>query len=176
MSEVMSFISNNLLAILALLISLFNVGYYLLSNKKKIELNINCYTIGKVDDKSFYMYDVDFINKSSLSISINGIKIVDNKEEYLIINSPRKLFEKMTKVGKNITDMQKIFSTSFPINLQGFLSVHSFIIMYGPNEFVDKMQTVVISTSRGKIIKKINIAEKFISSQEFMNKEKHYSD
>lgn len=173
---IIEFIVNNVISLIALLISLFNVIYYLINNKKKIDLSINCYTTGIVEDKTFYMYDVNFINKSSLSISINGMKIIDNKQEYLIINSPRKLFEKQSKVGHIITDLKNIFSVSFPINLQGYLSTHNFIIMYGPNKFVNKKQSIVISTSRGKIVKKINIGKKYISAQEFADQERHYSE
>lgn len=175
-TTIIKFIVDNLISLIALIISLFNVIYYLINNKKKIELSINCYTTGEVDNNTFYMFDVSFINKSSLSISINGIKIIDNQQEYLIINSPRKLFEKQSKVGHIITDLKKIFSVSFPINLQGYLSTHNFIIMYGPDKFVDNKQKVVIYTSRGKIVKKINISEKYISTKEFMDQEKHYSE
>lgn len=173
--KIIVYIFENFLSIIALCISVFNLVYYLVSNKKKIDLIVNCYTTGQVDGKTFYMYDVIFINKSQLSISINGLKIIDNKKEYYVINSPRKLFENTSKINNKIINYKEINSVTFPINLQGFESIHNFIIMYGPNKFEKQMQKIIIVSSRGKIIKKINIGTKYITTKEFMENEKYYS-
>lgn len=124
--------------------------------------------------KNFYMYDVDFINKSSKSISITGIKIIDEKQTYYVIKSSRKLLESKTTIGGKLFDAKKIDSVTFPINLQGYMSEHAFIIMYGPKEYISKKQTISILTSRGDVNIKTKIRNYYISSKDFMEKEKHY--
>jgi len=173
--KVINYISENFLSIVALCISIFNLIYIISSNKRKVDIIVNCYTTGNVEGKNFYMYDVVFINKSQLSISINGLKVIDNKNEYYIINSPRKLFESKSNINNKVINCKEINSITFPINLQGFESSHNFIIMYGPNKFEKELQKIVIGTSRGKINKNINIGEKYITAKEFMDNEKYYS-
>ncbi len=172
--KIINYVSINFLSIIALGVSIFNLIYYLIKNKKKLDIVVNCYTTGYVNEKVFYMYDVNFINRSQLSISINGLKINDNKKDYYIIKSPRKLFESNSKINNQIINYKEINSVTFPINLQGFESSHNFIIMYGPDKFENDIQKVIISTSRGNIKKKINLGIKHITTEEFMQNEKFY--
>lgn len=46
----------------------FNITY-----KKRIIFKFENYTTTKVNNKNFYMFNMEFINKSRLSISINDM-------------------------------------------------------------------------------------------------------
>lgn len=92
MGKLIDFIKNYyspILSVVAIIISLINFVYLVITNKKKLKININNFTIGNVNDKNFYIFNMELINKSRLSISVNEIIIEANKEKYKIIKSPR---------------------------------------------------------------------------------------
>ena len=52
----------------------FNITY-----KKRIIFKFENYTTTKVNNKNFYMFNMEYINKSRLSISINDMFFIDSK-------------------------------------------------------------------------------------------------
>lgn len=61
MKELLEFIKNHystILSIFAFIISLINLIYLLLTNKKKLKMNIANFTIVDVNSKHFYMLNV----------------------------------------------------------------------------------------------------------------------
>lgn len=74
MEELILFIKNHyeaILSVLTFIISMINLIYLIFTNKKKIAFKIENYTSADVDSKNFYMFNMEFMNKSRLSISIN---------------------------------------------------------------------------------------------------------
>ena len=97
MKELVLFIKNHyeaILSILAFIISIINLIYLIFTNKKRISFKIENYTSSKVNNKNFYMFNIEFMNKSRLSISINDLIFIDGENSYSIIKSPRLLAEK----------------------------------------------------------------------------------
>lgn len=87
-----------------------------------------------VNKKHFYMFNVEFVNKSRLPISVNEITIIENENKYKIIKSPRLLAEKDTKRNKEIIRHQEVHSAKFPINIIGLSFNQEFLVMYGPEK------------------------------------------
>ena len=135
MKELVLFIKNHyeaILSILAFIISIINLIYLIFTNKKRISFKIENYTSSKVNNKNFYMFNIEFMNKSRLSISINDLIFIDGENSYSIIKSPRLLAEKNTTRNREVIRHQEVHSTKFPINITGLTSEQKFIVMYGP--------------------------------------------
>ena len=85
MKELVLFIKNHyeaILSILAFIISIINLIYLIFTNKKRIPFKIENYTSEKVNNKILYIFNVEFMNKSRLSISINDLIFIDDTSEY----------------------------------------------------------------------------------------------
>lgn len=63
----------DIIAILALIISIINLIIYFVNNKKKIEINLNTYRFTKLPKGYFYIFNVQIVNKSRTPIAIKGI-------------------------------------------------------------------------------------------------------
>ena len=174
MNELLEFIKSHyssILSISAFIISLINLVYLVLTNRKNLKINIVNYTIANVNNKNFYMFNIELINKSRLPISIN-----DNKEKYKIIKSPRMLAEKDRKRNSEIIRHQEIHSAKFPINVLGLSSEQKFIVMYGPEKIKSNNSIIIISTNRGKIVQKDNLNKYFLQTSDFTNETSEYYD
>lgn len=179
MSILIDFLKNNygiLLSVSAFIISLINLIYLLITNKKRLTININNYTFSNVNNRKFYMFNVEFINKSRLPISVNEIIIESNKEKYKIIKSPRMLSEKDRKQNGLVIKHQEIHSAKFPINILGLTSEHKFIVMYGPDRIDETISTIIINTNRGKITKKVLLNNYYVKIDEFTKEASEYYD
>ena len=123
MKELVLFIKNHyeaILSILAFIISIINLIYLIFTNKKRISFKIENYTSSKVNNKNFYMFNIEFMNKSRLSISINDLIFIDGENSYSIIKSPRLLAEKNTTRNREVIRHQEVHSTKFPINIKKY--------------------------------------------------------
>lgn len=179
MEKIIEFFKNNfntILSILAFIISLINLIYLILTNKKNLTFNIRNYTLANVNKKHFYMFNVEFVNKSRLPISINEITILDNKNKYKIIKSPRLLAEKDTKRNKEIIRHQEVHSAKFPINITGLSSKQEFLVMYGPEKIVNEKTKIIINTNRGKIVKKVLLNNYYLEPTKFTEETSEYYD
>ena len=122
------------------------------------------------------MFNIEFMNKSRLSISINDLIFIDGENSYSIIKSPRLLAEKNTTRNREVIRHQEVHSTKFPINITGLTSEQKFIVMYGPEKFENEIIKIIIMTNRGKIKKKINIKKYYLTLQQFTNDASEYYD
>lgn len=179
MNELLEFIKSHyssILSISAFIISLINLVYLVLTNRKNLKFNIINYTIANVNNKKFYIFNIELINKSRLPISINEITIKDNKEKYKIIKSPRMLAEKDRTRNSEIIRHQEIHSAKFPINVLGLSSEQRFIVMYGPEKIKSNNSIIIISTNRGKIVQKDNLNKYFLQTSDFTKETSEYYD
>ena len=179
MEELILFIKNHyeaILSVLAFIISMINLIYLIFTNKKKIAFKIENYTSTDVDSKNFYMFNMEFVNKSRLSISINDLIFVDRTDTYSIIKFPKLLAEKSSTRNKEVARHQEVHSTKFPINITGLTSEQKFIVMYGPEKFENEEIEIILLTNRGKIKKKIHIKKYYLTPDQFMDDASEYYD
>lgn len=177
--EIKNFLINNfssILSIIAICISILNFVYLYITNRKKLNFSISSYTVAKVNGKNFYMFNVEFINKSRLPISVNEITFIDSKNIYKIDKAPQLLAEKNTKRGNEVIKRKEINSAKFPINLLGLCSEQKFIVMHGPEDFKASNIKVMITTNRGKVTKKIAIKERIVDSNTFTTEQINYCE
>lgn len=179
MERILDFIIENIeivISTFALIISIFNLGYLLFTNNKKLGLEIENFSSGKSDNKDFYFFNISITNKSRLPISINELSIKNDKQVYIFIKSPRLLLEGQTTRGKEIIRKKEIYSVKFPITISGLCSEQFFAVIYGPKVFSNKTSIFTMKTSRGKIKKKIkHLLNKYINSKEFFDDIKNYN-
>lgn len=177
MKEILKILENDystMLSVFAFSISLINLLYLIITNKKKLEMKIINFSIGDLNNRHFYMFNVEFINKSRLPISVNEIIIADNKEKFKILKSPRTLAEKERKRNREIIKHQEIHSAKFPINISGLSSEQNFIVMYGPEKIGNENSKIIINTNRGKITKKINLNMYYLEFKDFKKEANNY--
>ena len=179
MQIILDFIIKNIeimISIAALILSVFNFSYLLFSNNRRLVLEIENFSSGKVDNKDFYFFNIIITNKSRLPISINELGLKNDSNVYTFIKSPRLLLEGQTTRGKEIIRKKEIYSIKFPITINGLCSEQFFVVMYGPKKFSNRRSKFIIKTSRGKIKKKINsLLNKYIDSKVFFNDIKNYN-
>lgn len=180
MGEIINFIVNNfsiILSVLALIISFINLIYLFFTNRKKLNIEINNYTLMNIgESKNWYIFNVELINKSRLPVSINEINILDKGITYAIIKSPRLLSEKNNTRNREIIKHQEVHSSKFPINLGGLTSEQKFIVMYGPERFSDDKVKIIINTNRGKIKKNLVYKNLYLTATDFAKETSEYYD
>lgn len=152
----------SILSILAFIISTINLIYLIFTNKKKVAFKIENYTSQYTNNKYFYIFNIEFVNKSRLPISINDLTFIDKDNKYSIIKTPRLLAD-------DTIYNKEIHSTKFPINITGLTSEQKFIVMHGPKKFEKDTIEVIILTNRGKIKKKIHIKKYYLTFAQFSN-------
>ncbi len=179
MKDVFDFIVKNLsiiISIIALIVSMTNLIYLIITNKKNIHLKIDNYTKGNVHDKEFYFFNVTITNKSRLSIAINEITINYRRKSYSFLKSPRLLFEGQTMRGKEIIRKKEIYSIKFPININGLCSEQMFLVMRGPQDFENGKVKINVKTSRGQVKRRLkNFDTYFIKSDVFFKELGNYN-
>lgn len=178
MKEIVDFLKNNyetILSVAAFILSLFNFIYLIYTNKKRLSFNMIHYTVARINNKFFYMFNIELINKSRLPIAVNEIIVKYNDSEYKIIKSPRLLSEKETKRNKEVVRRQEVHSAKFPVNILGLASEQKFLVMYGPEKMNGEVD-LFINTNRGKISKKVDLNKYFIEADLFCNEVAEYWD
>ena len=103
----------NIIAILALIISIINLIIYFVNNKKKIEINLNTYRFTKLPKGYFYIFNVQIVNKSRTPIAIKGINCNGSDNPPI----PYLVKENTRKSGKEIISYEKYMTMEFPVNL-----------------------------------------------------------
>ncbi|MBO5474932.1 MAG: hypothetical protein J5982_00325 [Bacilli bacterium] len=177
MNKFICFIYNNreiitiLISFLALAISIITLISNYKMNKKNLKMVINNFTSAMIENGNFYIFNIDFINKSRLPISINEISI-DN--EFTFIKSPRKLIEGQTTKNKTITSEYDLKSTSFPINMLGLESKNVFLVVYGPTNLNVNKYKFHIKTNRGEVVQKIKLCNYNIDGNTFFEEANNY--
>lgn len=157
-------------SIVAIILSIINLVYLIITNNKKLDFNIRNYTYTKIStsDKSFfYLFNVEFINKSRQPISITNMKFIDGDKIYYIDLEQQRVADKSKTRGQEIIERRNLDSAEFPINLTSLTATRKILIMHGDDNFQNEEIKVVISTNRGKIYKKLSINEKHSSISDF---------
>lgn len=157
-------------SIIALILSLLNLTYLIITNKKKIELNIRNYTYIKTSATAksfFYMFNVEFINKSRQPIAVTSMVFIDGDKSFEIDLEQQRVADKEKKRGQEVIERNKLDSADFPINLTGLTAIRKILIMHGDDNFQNEEIKVIINTNRGKVNKIIKIKDKYFSSADF---------
>jgi hypothetical protein len=157
-------------SIVAIVLSLINLVYLVITNNKKLDFNIRNYTYIKTftaDKSFFYLFNVEFINKSRQPISITSVKFIDGDKTFDIDLEQQRLADKNKTMGQEVIERKKLDSADFPINLTSLTAIRKILIMHGDDNLQNKKIKVVINTNRGKIYKKISINEKYFLINDF---------
>ncbi len=166
-----------ILTVLAFSLSLITFTINVISSRRKIKININNYTIIHKDNKKVFVFNIDAMNCSKLSISLNEIRINDTENNtYIVRKHPSLVTTKKISNSKSVEHYQENHSVKFPINIASLSSEQCFIELYVPNEVNELDDKIVISTNRGVIKTKIELENKFIDSKEFTNISAEYFD
>lgn len=179
MKTILNFIIENpsiIISILALVLSLINFIYLIITNMKRVELIIDSFSKGKVDNKIYYFFNITITNKSRLPIAINEISIKTNQENFTFFKSPRLLCESQVTRGKEVIRRKEIYSAKFPLNINGLCSEQFFLMLYAPEEINNEENKMIVKTSRGKTeinIKKLD--NYFIEDNNFFEELRNYN-
>ena len=174
MCEVVNVIISIIISIIAVVISLINLIYTFICNHKNLDVSINSFTKNYVHGKCVYLFDLSIINKSRLPIAINSLTIAKNKEFYQISVNPKLISEIVSRSGKEITGVSRLFSSGFPININGLVASRCFFELPINDSCIDGNITFFLSTNRGMVKKKINVDDFYLDSSLFIKEYKDY--
>ena len=137
----------DIIAILALIISIINLIIYFINNKKKIEINLNTYRFTKLPKGYFYIFNVQIVNKSRTPIAIKGVNCNGSDNPPI----PYLVKENTRKSGKEILSYEKYMTMEFPVNLNSLEGKSGYLEFKSDVEL--KLEDLMFSiyTNRGTI-------------------------
>ena len=143
----MSIEFGDIIAILALIISLINLIIYFINNKKKIEINLNTYRFTKLPKGYFYIFNVQIVNKSRTPIAIKGINCNGSDNPPI----PYLVKENTKRSGKEVLSYEKYMTMEFPVNLNSLEGKSGYLEFKSDVEL--KLEDLMFSiyTNRGTI-------------------------
>lgn len=154
---------SEIVATLALLISIINIIINFILNYKNLDIKINFYLEHKFNNKFFIELNTILINKSKQPISIVDIKFENNNKIYSAKNEKSVISQK-----KSSDEEIKIYNSELPINLIGLESSKE-MFLFKLDDCLEKSEiSLTINTNRGKINKKINLSDKKITIQDYL--------
>lgn len=124
-----------------------------IKNRKNISLKIIKYGHSP---KGLLTY-IEISNQSRLPISINEISVSIGKDEYRCSYIPVVALERTNRAGNKITNIEKILSMTFPVNIQPLCGYSGYVYFPSFEEnFPDVSNTAffVVHTNRGKKFEK----------------------
>lgn len=127
--------------------------YNYIKIRKSFTIELNGY---RFNPKGLLLH-VQFVNKSTLSLSINEIAIKHNEIEYPCSKIPQKVLETTHKVGKEIVSHKEYYSLEFPINLPPLCGASGYLYFSSDSENFPKLSTettVIIRSNRGRAVEK----------------------
>ena len=141
-----------IMSTISLSISFINLGVFLISRRKKIEINLISYRIVKI--KSFYIhqFNVQILNKSQLPISIANI----NCNNISCPKTPHLIKEESYTTITKEKEYIKTMTFNFPINLSSLEGVSGFLEFKSKEVFDISNLNFKIPTNRG-LIKDIEV-------------------
>lgn len=169
-----SMIISIVLSIISLFLSMINLIYLFVTNRKNLDMIINSYTILHLNDRIYFIFNIELINKSRLPISINEMVIENDNNKYKISKTPNIFMKAKVTSGDIISDRKNASTAIFPINLSGLTSIQKFIFMYGDNDKKLNDINVVINTNRGKIVKEVNFNSCYLKINDFCKEMEKY--
>lgn len=155
MKIIFTYLLDNLIAILALIISIINSAYSILAYRRNIKISINEVKL----INGIYFLNAIIENKSRLPITITNIEIISDNETINLCKW-REYSDTIVIPIENGTDIQEDnYTDGFPISFSQ-LDAHDFKFktshikkFKSKNLYINK---IVLYTTRGKVIKKIN--------------------
>lgn len=159
-------IINCLIATLGFIISIINLIYIVYTDKKKIKLLLNEYTVIKIKNESYYMFNLFCNNESKHPIAVSSIKIFSRNKEYIIQTTPRRLMSCEEKKGDEIYSRKELYSSIFPYNLGSFSSGLMLCLLKTEDKLSEEI-ALEIYTNRGKIKQKVVLKSKEICFEKF---------
>lgn len=169
MEAIISFITGywqQIIAIIGLLLSLFNFIYLLKNNFKRIFIKEIFYTTIKMDDNYYYEFNIIIMNKSRQPISIVDVSFKNSNKIY----SSKLDRTKIATYNEKKSDEVKYYSSEFPINLGSLESSKELLLFSLKEKLETEKIKVTIMTNRGKIRKVLNFQNKFIELKDYLDK------
>ena len=146
----------DIVAILALIISIINLVIYFKNNMKKLEINLNTYKFTKLPKDYFYIFNVQIINRSRTPIAIKGINCNGSDNPPI----PYLVKEHTKKRGKEILSYEKFMTIEFPINLSSLEGKSGYLEFKTSQKLELENLFFSVYTNRGTIENlKINITK-----------------
>lgn len=127
--------------------------YTFIKSRKRFNVKINGYNL----TPHGVLFHIQFINNSTLPLSITDISIYCNKE-YHAKRIPEKVLEKTLRVGKEVRSHKEFYSMSFPINLPSLAGESGYVLFSSGEENFPQLSndvTLIIRTNRGREVKRI---------------------
>lgn len=124
----------------------------LIKSRKRFDMKINGY---RTNPHGILLH-VEFVNKSTLPLSINDISIY-NSREYPTKHIPEKVLERTHRVGHKIQSHKEYYSMSFPINLPSLCGTAGYLYFSSGEEIFPQLSntaTLIIRTNRGQKVKR----------------------
>lgn len=150
----------NILTIVAFLFSTYTFVRGIIENRKNISVELLQMAPGFTGEKQSYSVCFQILNKSRLPISISNIQIDKNGKKYEFFNAPIDIFSSVTRRNDTIIDSKKITSTIFPLSLTSLGGERVYLTTYKETDLhINEKEylKIVISTNRGKLIKKVSV-------------------
>lgn len=150
------FTQDNITLALSIFGSIGTVGTWLynyIKTRKSFTFELNGY---RLNPKGLLLH-VQFVNKSTLSLSINEIAIKHNDIEYPCTKIPQKVLETTHKIGKEIVDHKVEYSMEFPINLPALCGSSGYLYFSSDSENFPQLSTevtVIIRSNRGRAVER----------------------
>lgn len=150
------FTRDNITLALSIFGSIGTVGTWLynyIKTRKSFTVELNGY---RFNPKGLLLH-VQFMNKSTLSLSINEIAIKHNDIEYPCSKIPQKVLETTNRIGGVIVDHKEYYSLEFPINLPALCGSSGYLYFSSDsNNFpqISTEVTVIIRSNRGRAVER----------------------
>lgn len=150
------FTRDNITLALSIFGSIGTVGTWLynyIKTRKSFTVELNGY---RFNQKGLLLH-VQFINRSTLSLSINEISIKHNDIEYPCSKIPQKVLETTNRIGREIVNHKEYYSLEFPINLPALCGSSGYLYFSSDsNNFpqISTEVTVIIRSNRGRAVER----------------------
>ncbi len=150
------FTRNNITLALSIFGAIGTVGtwiYNYIKTRKSFTIELNGYRF----NPNGLLLHVQFVNKSTLSLSINEIAIKHNENEYPCSKIPQKVLETTKRIGKEIVDHKEYYSLEFPINLPALCGTSGYLYFSSDSENFPQISTevtVIIRSNRGRAVER----------------------
>lgn len=140
-------ILTTVISIIALIISIINLFFYLIRYRKNIELIINTSRVARLENGYFYIYHIQIINNSKIPISIKGMSCNGCN----VPSKPYLVSENTKRRGKEIIYHEEIKTIEFPVNLDGLQGYSGYIEFKNKENLSLEDIRYTIYTNRGTI-------------------------
>lgn len=136
-----------IISIIALIISIINLILNFIRYWKQIEIVINTCRISKINNKYFYICNIQIINFSKIPISIKGISCNESN----VPSKPYLVAEYTKRQGKEVIKSEEVKTFDFPINLDNLQGKSGYIEFESKDKIDMKDIKFVLYTNRGTI-------------------------